>query len=144
MNKIHFNNLTNLQVLLTNAESRGIPNEDLPSISLNTQQAEILAAIDTSLTSLEIPQAWINFYPIGRGNEIHNHEPFSDRSDHLAIFILESGSTPEKFLCEDSSKNIQEYDAIAGDCFIIKNSEMHGLKDCIAPLAAVIFLLKTK
>jgi hypothetical protein len=139
MNKIHFDNITNLDGLLTDTASRGLNTE---AVSLELYKSEILAAIGSSLTTLEVPQAWINYYPVGMANELHNHAGF-ENSDHLAIFILQSGSVPEKFLCADGSGNIQEYDAVAGDCFIIENSQMHGLKECAAPLAAAVFLLKT-
>ena len=142
MNKIRFDNLTNLRSLLTNKTSRGLTTEVLSQISIAPQQTEILASIGGQITTLHVPQAWINFYPTGHGNEMHSHARV-ENSDHLAVFILESGSVPEKFLCADSTGNVQEYDAVAGDCFIIKNSEMHGLKECVAPLAAAVFLLKT-
>ena len=142
MNKIHFDSITNLRSLLTNKTSRGLSAEVLDLVSIAPQQSEILAAISGLLTNLEVPQAWINYYATGMANELHNHAGF-ENSDHLAIFILESGSVPEKFLCKDSAGITQEYDAITGDCFIITNSEIHGLKECVAPFTAAVFLLKT-
>lgn len=142
MNKIHFDNITNLDGLLTDRTSRGLSAEVLSQISLVPQQSEILAAIGGSLTTMNVPQAWINFYPVGMANELHNHAGF-ENSNHLAIFILESGNVPEKFLCKDSSGTTQEYDAVTGDCFIIENSEIHGLKECAAAFTAAVFLLKT-
>jgi len=142
MNKIRFDNLTNLRSLLTNKTSRGLTTEVLDLVSIAPQQSEILAAIGGSLTTMYVPQAWINYYPAGMGNELHNHVGF-ENSDHLAIFILESGNVPEKFLCKDSSGTTQEYDAVTGDCFILTNSEIHGLRECAAPFTAAVFLLKT-
>jgi hypothetical protein len=143
MNKITFDNLTNLRSLLTNKTSRGLSAEVLDLVSIAPQQAEILAAIGGSLTTMYVPQAWINYYPAGMANELHDHAGFADTADHLAIFILESGTVPEKFLYKDNTGTTQEYDAIAGDCFILTNSEIHGLKECAAPFTAAVFLLKT-
>lgn len=140
MKKIHFNNIDIVSLLSADSD---MPSQDMQNLLPAAYQTAIISAIGSIATHCDVKQIWVNTYLPGIGNELHNHTDREEISDHIAIFILESGNETEMFLCEDTPGVIQQHIATIGDCFIINNLEMHGLKECTNKLVAMAFVLKT-